>query len=100
MTCNCKDCCNNCIRISNISEILKTVSEPNRLRVLCFLLEGKRCAGDIAKGLDIPHNLVSFHLKILLENNFLSKRREGNKIYYSVKKNIAYNIRTILDLYK
>jgi len=99
MECNCKKCCNICKKVVDTSDLLKLVAEPNRLRVLCLLREGSRSAGDISKSLDVPHNLVSFHLKTLLEEDFLSRRKEGNKIYYSIKSDKKKKVQSIIDLF-
>jgi ArsR family transcriptional regulator, virulence genes transcriptional regulator len=100
MKCDCKKCCKACNKVKEISHVLKTLAEPNRLRIVCYLLEGSKSAGDIGESLDVPHNLVSFHLKTLLEEDFLTRRKDGNRIYYSIKpeqKNMAENI---IDLFK
>ncbi len=65
--------------------ILKAVSEPNRLRVLCILSKNKICVCDLANKLDLAFNLISFHLKTLKTVGILDKKREGNQIFYFIK---------------
>lgn len=100
MKCKCTECCRNCKKIDVTTKLLKAISEPNRLRILCFLVEGEKYSGEISKKLQIPHNLVSFHLGILLEMDFLKKKKEGNKSYYSIKKSKMENVKRFLDLSK
>ena len=100
MNCDCKKNCDKCLKVKEISNLLKLLAEPNRLRIVCYLLDGSKSAGDISKSLDVPHNLVSFHLKSLLEEDFLTRRKEGSRIYYSIspeKKGIA---KSIINLFK
>lgn len=81
-----------------MSGLLKVLAEPNRLRIVCYLLEGSKSAGDIGKSLDVPHNLVSFHLKSLLKEKFLTRRKEGSRIYYTIKPEKREIAEAIIDL--
>jgi DNA-binding transcriptional ArsR family regulator len=65
-----------------------------------MLYEGCQCVGDISKRLKIPHNLVSFHLKSLVNANLLERRRDGNKSFYSIKKEKMEYVAGLLDLSK
>lgn len=100
MKCNCSGCCKNCKEIDATTKLLKAISEPNRVRILCLLIDGAKYSGEISDKLDIPHNLVSFHLGILLEEGFLKKKKEGNKTYYSIKDSKIEKIKKFLDLSK
>jgi len=83
------NCCNqgtnNYAQIEKSVELLKAVSEPNRLRILCTLSKTDICVCNLAKKLGISHNLLSFHLKNLYEVGILDKRREGNQFFYFIK---------------
>jgi ArsR family transcriptional regulator len=41
-------------------------------------------AGEIARGLDIPHNTMSSHLSILVNAGLINSRREGRSIIYRI----------------
>ena len=71
-------------KITKSLEILKAVSEPNRLRVLCTLSKTDICVCDLAKKMEVSHNLLSFHLKTLFGAGILDKRRNGNQIFYFI----------------
>lgn len=83
-------CCKNGTRskadMQKVSSFLKLINEPNRLKILCFLREEERCVCDIWKGLVIPQNLVSHHLKALKDFGIINSRQEGRKIFYSSDK--------------
>ena len=75
---------------------LKTISEPNRLKIIHFLSKGEQCVCDIWKSLDIPQNLTSHHLKVLKESNLIDSRQEGRKvIYFLNKNNLKQNIKAL-----
>lgn len=57
-----QDCC---AYIGESIPFLKTVSEENRLKILCFLKSGEKCVCEIEEFLHLPQNLVSHHLKKL-----------------------------------
>jgi ArsR family transcriptional regulator, arsenate/arsenite/antimonite-responsive transcriptional repressor len=71
-------------RIEHLAEALKVLSEPNRLRIICFLKHGERCVCEVEQELGISQQLTSFHLKVLRESGFLNSRREGTSFYYSI----------------
>lgn len=56
--------------------------------------------GDISKRLNIPHNLVSFHLKSLLNAGLLERERDGNKSIYSIKEGKDDYVKGFLSLSK
>lgn len=82
------NCCSqgtkNYSKIESSIEVLKAVSEPNRLRVLCTLSKFDICVCDLAKQMGVSHNLISFHLKTLYEVGILNKKRNGNQIFYCI----------------
>lgn len=73
-------------KITESLDVLKAVSEPNRLRILCTLSSLDICVCDLAKKMEVSHNLISFHLKILYEAGILNKKRDGNQIFYCISK--------------
>lgn len=91
----------NYINLEKSTEILKAISEPNRLRILCILSKDEICVCKLAERVGIPQNLMSFHLKTLHDVGILEKVREGNNIYYVIKdswKNKIENIFQFLDI--
>lgn len=71
---------------NNIKELkkdLEVLNDENRLRILCLLREyGELCVCDIYEALDLPQNLVSYHLGKLKESGFLESRKDGVKVIY------------------
>ncbi len=43
------------------------------------------CVCNMAKRLDVSHNLISYHLKTLYKVGILDKRRDGNQFFYYIK---------------
>jgi len=66
------------------ADFLRTISEENRLKILCILKEKEKCVCEIWRELKIPQNLASHHLKVLRDSNLIKSRKEGLNVYYSL----------------
>ena len=75
----------------NLSENLCCISDENRIAILLFLKKGEKCVCEIWKELGLSQNLVSHHLKVLREGNFISSRKDGLKVFYSLEKDKISN---------
>jgi ArsR family transcriptional regulator len=67
----------------------KVLADECRLRVLELLSSGPKSVSDMARQLDIPQNLLSHHLKILRDSQFVDFSRKGNTKYYELAKSIV-----------
>lgn len=82
-----KNCCKKInADIPMIADLLRIISEENRLKIICFLGFGERCVCEIWKFLELPQNLISHHLKILKDYNLLNSKKKGLNVYYSVNR--------------
>jgi DNA-binding transcriptional ArsR family regulator len=62
---------------------LEVLNDENRLRILCLLKEHKKlCVCEIFEALDLPQNLVSYHLTKLKEYGFVEFEKQGAKVIY------------------
>jgi len=85
-------CCQNKKSISkagNLAKVLKKISEPNRLKILCLLKDGEKCVCDIWQCLKLPQNLVSHHLKVLKDLNLISSKKVGLKVFYKLNQKMV-----------
>lgn len=73
-------------RIPELAEALKTLADPNRLRIMCYLSRGESCACDIETELRISQQLTSHHVNVLKDGSFLKLRKEGTRYNYSIDK--------------
>jgi len=67
-----------------IIPFLKDVSNTTRLKILCILNVGERRVGEIQKFLGAKQSYISQQLKYLKNAGYLSNRRDGTQIYYSL----------------
>jgi len=68
----------------DMSEIIKAISDPLRLKILYLLKNGELCACHIDFALNKPQSTIAHHLSILKKTNLLNWRKEGKWTYYSL----------------
>ncbi len=66
------------------SELLKALSNPHRLMIICQLIERERSVGELADLLDLRNSTVSQHLALLRKDGLVAPRRNGQTIWYSI----------------
>ena len=82
------------------SRLLKSMSHPSRLMVLCHLSSGEKSVGELASLLDIPQSPLSQHLARMRKEHLVKTRREAQTIYYSVASGEAARIVALMhELY-
>jgi len=67
---------------------LKTISEENRLKILCLLRKGEKCVCEIGQNLNLAQNLTSHHLKVLKDFGLVSSRQEGLKVISAINEKV------------
>ncbi|HLC69695.1 MAG TPA: metalloregulator ArsR/SmtB family transcription factor [Patescibacteria group bacterium] len=89
-------------KLKTLTKLLQTASEPNRLKILCFIFKTERaCVSEIAKGLKLGVATTSHHLQSLNEAGLLTPEREGKKICYGlVKTNLINDLKNLICKYK
>ena len=71
-------------QVDELSQTLRVISDPNRLRILCALFSGEKCVCEIEEGLAISQPLASHHLGVLREAGLVEVRKEGTSSFYSL----------------
>ncbi|HVL57884.1 MAG TPA: metalloregulator ArsR/SmtB family transcription factor [Burkholderiaceae bacterium] len=64
--------------------LLKSMSNPTRLLVLCQLSEGEKSVGRLERSVGVSQGALSQHLALLRHQHIVTTRREGQTIYYSL----------------
>jgi len=71
--------------MEKLTNIFKTLSDPNRLRILKMLEQRPLCVCEIKTVLGLASSTVSKHLSILKENGFLFDDKDGKWVIYRLK---------------
>lgn len=64
--------------------LLKTMSHPDRLMVLCQLTEGEVCVGELLKNSQLSQSAFSQHLSVLRNNQLIQARKDSQQVFYSL----------------
>jgi DNA-binding transcriptional ArsR family regulator len=75
---------------------LKTLANPDRLLILCQLVQGERRVGELEELLGITQPTLSQQLTVLREEQLVSTRREGKNIYYQFSSPPALAVMKVL----
>lgn len=67
------------------AEILKAIAQPTRLRIIELLRDGEHCVCEIYPAIGHEQSNTSRHLQMMLKSGILSQRKDGLKIYYSLR---------------
>lgn len=63
----------------------KAIADKKRLQIMNILTEkGEMCVCDLAPLMDMAQSKLSYHLKILLDAEIITKRTEGTWSYYAL----------------
>lgn len=66
------------------SALLKTLSNPDRLLLLCHLTRGEMNVGELEASTGIRQPTLSQQLTVLRENQLVTVRRAGKQMFYSI----------------
>jgi len=79
---------------------LKLLSNPTRLLVLCRLIEGECCVGDLEKNLDISQSALSQHLSKMRDEGIVKADKQGQHVFYSISDpNVVEVINVLYDIF-
>lgn len=78
------------------SSLLKSLSHPDRLLLLCQLVQGEACVQELETLTGIKQPSLSQQLGILRESKLVATRREGRQIYYRIDSKDAMAVLEVL----
>jgi len=76
--------------------LLKVLSNPDRLLILCRLAEGEMSVGLLEESLGIRQPTLSQQLTVLREEALVATRREGKHIHYRIDSPQALAVMQVL----
>lgn len=69
-------------RAGEVATLLKTLSHPVRLMIVCTLVEGECSVGTLEKQIGIGQPTLSQQLGVLRDAGIVQTRREAKQIFY------------------
>lgn len=77
-------------------QLLKSLANANRLKVLCYLVDGERTVGELEQQLELSQSALSQHLARLREQGIVTCRKDGTTVYYKLVSEPAKQIMQLL----
>ncbi len=71
-------------QIEAMAKMLKSMSHPIRLKILCLLLDKELSVGEIREQVQTTHANISQHLNILRGQGIIDYRKDANFIYNKI----------------
>lgn len=68
-------------QIESVSGLLKSISHPIRLQILCLLQEGEMSVADLLEKIHTTNANISQHLSVLRNQGVIGARKDANFIY-------------------
>ena len=71
-------------KVEQATELLRLLSSPNRLLLLCHLTQGERSVAEIERDLGVQQPGLSQQLAELRRHGLVMTRRQSRSIFYSI----------------
>ncbi|GLO63563.1 transcriptional regulator [Vibrio sp. MACH09] len=83
-----------------VSELLKTMAHPERLMVLCQLMQEEVGAGKLQENSSLSQSAFSQHLTVLRKQGLVKIRKESQQVFYSLSdERVAALIKNLHSIY-
>ncbi len=87
-------------KVDHAAQLLKALSNPHRLLILCQLLEGEKAVGELVALIGLSQSALSQHLARLRRDDLVRTRRVAQTIYYAIEgAHVQAILATLHDLY-
>ena len=77
-------------------QMMKVLSNPDRLMLLCQLSQGEKRVGELEDILGIVQPTLSQQLTVLRDEELVTTRRDGKNIYYRIASPQALAVMNVL----
>lgn len=78
--------------LTRLAEFFSVIGDLTRVRIISALESSEMCVCDIALSLDMSQSAISHQLKVLKDARLVKNRRDGKKVFYSLKDHHIENI--------
>lgn len=68
----------------DVAQLMKLMSHPQRLTILCSLVTGEKSVGELEVACKASQSAVSQFLKSMRLEGLIEARRDGKQVYYRI----------------
>lgn len=83
-----------------VVEILKILSDNNRLRILNLLYVQELCVCELEYLLGISQSNLSKHLRLMSDAGFLESRRQNKFAYYKIRESVFCEHPFLIEIFE
>lgn len=76
--------------LEQVAAYFQTLSEPTRLRILNFLRDGERSAGELAQLCGYTGANISRHMAMLTARGLVARESRGTSVYFRIADESVY----------
>jgi DNA-binding transcriptional ArsR family regulator len=80
-----------------VSAVLKAISHPHRLRILCSLIEGEKSVSQLEIECGASQSSVSQYLSKMKSERLVTSRRQAQSVYYKIESQQLAQLMTSLQ---
>ncbi len=74
------------------AEVLKTLAQPTRLKILECLRNGEKCICEIVPAINGEQSNISRHISLMQKNHIITTRKDGVRVMVKVLDPEIFNI--------
>jgi DNA-binding transcriptional ArsR family regulator len=74
------------------AEVLKTLAQPTRLKILELLRNGEKCICEIVPALNGEQSNISRHISLMQKSHLVTTRKDGVKVMVKVKDTRVFEV--------
>jgi DNA-binding transcriptional ArsR family regulator len=78
--------------LEQVASYFQALSEPTRLRILNFLREGERSAGELAQLCGYTGANISRHMALLTARGLVAREARGTSVYFRIADASVYQL--------
>ncbi len=67
-----------------MADFFKILGDSTRIKIICALIDGEKCVGEIAELLNMTQSAISHQLRTLKANRLANVRKEGKHAFYYI----------------
>lgn len=74
------------------AEVLKTLAQPTRLKILEFLRNGEKCICEIVPAINGEQSNISRHISLMQKSHLVTTRKDGVRVMVKVRNPEVFEI--------
>ena len=87
-------------KCDEVSQVLKSLSHPVRLKVLCQVIDAERSVSELTEFCGISQSAMSQFLNRMRAEGIVSSRKDGTHVYYGIADpKLVKLLRAIKEIY-